>query len=203
MTFPANNQRSPPHIFSESDVAHLLSAAKLIEPSERFPLQPETFRLAILLLYTVGLRRGELLRLRLSDYDQDEETLLIRETKCHKDRIVPLSSSVAVELEVFLKLRIENHLSMDVNSTILWHQYKCINGAGAAATVLSNAWAALCNALGVFTKTGSPPATRNLRRSFAINILQRWYQSGENVQAKLPLLSAFMGHGSVDSTAYL
>jgi hypothetical protein len=36
----------------------------------------------------------------------------------------------------------------------------------------------------------------------AVNALQRWYQAGENVQAKLPLLSTFMGHVSIDSTCY-
>ena len=201
-TFPANHQITPPHIFSASDIAQLLSATQCLQPSERYPIQPETFRLAILLLYTVGLRRGELLRLRLCDYDQAEKTLLIQKTKFHKDRIVPLSPSVAAEVKVFMELRRKKYLSMDVTSTILWHQYKCSNGAGVASAVLGNTWAAICTALGIFAKSGSVPRTHNLRRSFAINVLQRWYQTGEDVQAKLPLLSAFMGHGSVESTAY-
>jgi len=202
LTFPANHQARAPYIFSEADIARLLSATKYLHPCERFPLQTETFRLAIILLYTMGLRRGELLRLKLDDYDQAEKTLLIQKTKFHKYRIVPLSPSVAIEIGSFLNLRLKNHQPMDVTSTILWHQYKCNNGEGYAATLFGNLWASVCTALRIFTESGSPPRTHNLRRSFAVNALQRWYQAGENVQAKLPLLSAFMGHGSVDSTAY-
>jgi integrase len=55
-------------------------------------------RLAVILLYTTGLRRGELLRLTLADYARDEHVLLIRETKFHKSRVVPLSPATAREL---------------------------------------------------------------------------------------------------------
>jgi hypothetical protein len=30
----------------------------------------------------------------------------------------------------------------------------------------------------------------------------RWYQAGIDVQAKLPLLATYMGHVSIESTAY-
>jgi integrase len=39
---------------------------------------------AIVILYTTGLRRGELVRLILRDYDQDERALLVRDSKFHK-----------------------------------------------------------------------------------------------------------------------
>jgi hypothetical protein len=42
----------------------------------------------------------------------------------------------------------------------------------------------------------------NKRHSFAVNALLRWYRSGEDVQAKLPLLSTYLGHVSVVSTHY-
>ena len=202
LTFPANNQVGAPHIFSESDIARLLSATQYLQPCEQFPLRPQTVRLAILLLYTSGLRRGELLRLRLSDYDQAGKTLLIQKTKFYKSRIIPLSPSVTTELETFLEFQSKNNLPMDITSTILWPNYKCNGGQGAAAKVLGKTWAAICDTLGIFTKTGLPPRTHNLRRSFAVNVLHRWYQSGEDVQAKLPLLSTYMGHGSIESTCY-
>jgi hypothetical protein len=56
-------------------------------------LRRETFRLAIVLLYTSGLRRGELVRLTVGDYDPHEQTLLIRASKFHKSRRLPLSRS--------------------------------------------------------------------------------------------------------------
>jgi integrase/recombinase XerD len=62
------------------------------------PLRPEVIRLALVLLFTTGIRRGELLRLTLSDYDRENATLLIRESKFHKSRLLPLNSDIAEEI---------------------------------------------------------------------------------------------------------
>ena len=49
-------------------------------------------RLAIVLLFTTGIRRGELLRLQLGDYDRQNSTLLIRESKFYKSRLLPINA---------------------------------------------------------------------------------------------------------------
>ena len=65
LTFPKEHQSITPYIFSESEIARLISAAESLHPYDRLPLRAQTLRLAIILLYTTGLRRGELLRLKL------------------------------------------------------------------------------------------------------------------------------------------
>jgi integrase len=40
----------------------------------------------------------------------------------------------------------------------------------------------------------------DLRHTFAVHRLLRWYEEGANVQSKLPLLSTFMGHSNIYST---
>jgi integrase len=42
----------------------------------------------------------------------------------------------------------------------------------------------------------------DLRHTYAVRALWRWYRAGSDVQAKLPALAAAMGHVSVASTAY-
>ena len=42
----------------------------------------------------------------------------------------------------------------------------------------------------------------DLRHSFAVEALMRWYESGADVQANLPKLAMYMGHVSIVSTAY-
>jgi integrase/recombinase XerD len=68
--FPPYHQRAKPYIFSEAEVAQLLNAAASLKPSPSTPLRPEVTRLAIILLFTTGIRRGELLNLTLGDYDR-------------------------------------------------------------------------------------------------------------------------------------
>ena len=59
-------------------------------------------RLALVLLYTAGLRRGELVRLTLGDVDPRAGVLRIRQSKFHKSRWVPLSPDAGAELRRYL-----------------------------------------------------------------------------------------------------
>ena len=42
----------------------------------------------------------------------------------------------------------------------------------------------------------------DLRYSFAVQCLARGYRQGADVQAQLPKLAIYMGHVSIESTAY-
>jgi integrase/recombinase XerD len=109
-TFPAQHQRILPHILSETDVARLLNAAAGLKRRGAAPVRPEVTRLAIVLLYTTGLRRGELLNLTVRDYDNKESTLHVRETKFFKSRILPLNAEIAEEIDSYLQARAKRGL---------------------------------------------------------------------------------------------
>ena len=49
---------------------------------------------------------------------------------------------------------------------------------------------------------GRWPRIHDLRHTFAVHALARWYRTGADVHAKLPLLATYMGHVSIVSTAY-
>ncbi len=76
-------------------------------------------RIAVVLLYTTGLRRGELLRLTLADVDTRKGILCIRESKFHKSRFVPLSHDALVELRLYLKRRLARPYSTSPSSPLL------------------------------------------------------------------------------------
>lgn len=199
LTFPKEHQSITPYIFSESEIARLISAAGSLHPYKYLPLRAQTLRLAIILLYATGLRRGELLGLKLGDFNLNEETLLIQNTKFHKSRIVPLSSSVAKEIYNYLSLRCKERLPMDTASPLILNS--CANKAY-TGTGLTHNFSALCSVLKIFTRKGKTPRIHDFRHTFAVRVLQRWYQKGEDVQIKLPLLSTYMGHVSINSTYY-
>jgi integrase/recombinase XerD len=48
--------------------------------------------------------------------------------------------------------------------------------------------------------TGPGPRLHDFRHRFAVQTMIDWYRSGEDVERRLPILSAFLGHVSVDST---
>src|SRR5437867_1407978 len=67
--FPAPHQAVQPHIFSEVEITRLLQATAKLPTSPRYVLRPRVLHFAVLLLYTSGSRRGELVCLILGDYD--------------------------------------------------------------------------------------------------------------------------------------
>jgi integrase len=89
LLFPAPHQPRPPYIFSQADISCLLHVADGLAPTPVSPLRAQVYRLAIVLLYTTGLRRGELVRLTLGDYAPHERTLLVRQSKFHKSTLSP------------------------------------------------------------------------------------------------------------------
>jgi integrase len=199
---PPGRRTFTPYIISEPDIARILSATRFLRPRGRSPLRPQAIRIGILLLYTTGIRRGELLRLELADLNSGEGTLSIRDTKFHKSRIIPLSPSVTTELDAYLALRHEKHIPTDLASPLIWNGRGGPEGKGYSGTGFYSNWAGICAALRIFTSEGKTPRIHDLRHSFAVNTLMRWYQSGEDVGAKLPMLSTFMGHVSIASTHY-
>jgi len=196
--FPRPQQSVRPYIFSEGDILKLLKAASALKPKSTSPLNAETHRIAIVLLYTAGLRRGELVRLTLSDYDPIEHTLLIRASKFHKSRIVALSLDAAREMDTYVVARHRiSHGGEDSLLICRFHGIRGRSGPGLGRTLHH----LFCRA-GIRMQNGRVPRVHDLRHTHAIHALLRWYRNGVDVQARLPSLATSMGHVSPISTAH-
>ena len=198
--FPPVRQAIRPHIFTDNEIVHLLAVARTLARTSNSPLCPENRRLAIVLLSTTGLRRGELTRLTVGDYDPPQRTLAIRESKFHKSRLVPLSADTAREVEHLIEIRGRRRLPAAAETPLLWHRQPPTGGYSGGG--FGGAMSALFRRAGIRTATGHLPRTHDFRHAFAVKALLRWYRAGLDVQAKLPFLAAYMGHVSIVSTAY-
>lgn len=199
-TFPRHHQRILPHILSEPDVARLLNAAAGLERRSASPLRPEVTRLAIVLLFTTGLRRGELLNLTLRDYDPKECTLHVRETKFFKSRILPLNVEIAAEVDRYLRARAKRGLPTLPDTKLIRNAWQ--GGGSYTGPALQSSIKMLLKKCGIVTALGRQPRIHDFRHSFAINALLRWYRTGADMGAMLPLLATYMGHGTAVSTHY-
>jgi len=200
LQFPLPHQSVRPHIFTEAEIALLLDRAERLPAGSGSPLRAENMRLAVVLLYTAGLRRGEVQRLIIGDYDRQEQTLLVRESKFHKSRLLPLSADAARAVEQHLRLRRARGLPAGSDSPLLWNAHRregAYTGAGLGQGIRS-----LFRAVDIRTAAGRWPRVHDLRHAFAVNALLRWYRAGEDLQAKLPYLATYMGHVSIISTQH-
>lgn len=119
--FPPYHQGIKPYIFSQAEAAQLFQAAASLSPSSSTPLRAEVTRLAIVLLFTTGVRRGELLNLTIGDYDRQEATLLIRRTKFFKSRLLPINAQIADEIERLLQARTRKRLPSPPQTPLIWN----------------------------------------------------------------------------------
>lgn len=197
-TFPAPQAPGRPHIFSEEEIVRLLRVAAKLPPRSTSPLLGPMCRLSIVLLYTAGLRRGELARLVLSDYDSVERTLLVRASKFHKSRLVALSPDATREMEAYLVAR--RRLPHDADAPLLVCSLRGLRARSGSG--LGNSLRRLFRRAGLRTASGRSPRVHDLRHTHAVHVLLRWYRAGVDVQAKLPALATSLGHVSVVSTAY-
>jgi integrase/recombinase XerD len=78
-------------------------AARLMETPRGDTRAGRRDRAILELLYGTGIRRGECMRLGAADLDLQERTLLVRDGKGHKDRMVPLPGRAAEALCAYLK----------------------------------------------------------------------------------------------------
>jgi len=202
LQFPAHHQTIQPHIFTKNEITRLFSAIKTLKSGSNSPIRQENFNLALVLLYTTGLRRGELCRLTVGDYNKKEHALLISESKFHKSRIIPLSSDGWNTLEAYLKKRNIYKLPTSIDSPLLWNN-SGKNRAGFYTGVgVGENFNSIFLTANINTTKGITPRVHDFRHTFAVHALLRWYNNGDDVQAKLPLLSTYMGHVSVVSTQY-
>jgi integrase len=93
-----------PYIYTRDEVRRLLEATSSYRKTNR-SLEPQTFRMILLLLYGAGLRVGEALSLTLGDVDLQAAVLTIRNTKFNKTRLVPVGPDLQKALIGYVALR--------------------------------------------------------------------------------------------------
>ena len=187
-----------PVIVEPHHVAGMLALASTLEPSPNSPLRAPVARIAVVLLYTTGMRLGELLRLTVGDVSENGALLHIRESKFHKSRWAPLSPSTTRELRHYLNLR-AGMFPADPGAPLLRSRRsrRGYSHQGMQATINR-----LFAAANICDDHGRRPRVHDLRHSFAVQALIRWFRAGADVQSCLPKLALYMGHVSIESTAH-
>jgi len=79
-----------PNVLSKDDIKLILNAHSNIK-----------HKTMLSLIYSCGLRRGELLNLRPTDIDSKRNVVVIKQAKGKKDRIVPLSKKILIMLREY------------------------------------------------------------------------------------------------------
>jgi integrase len=157
-------------------------------------IRASAIRFLIGLLYSTGLRISEALALNVGDVELKQATLFVRRGKFGKERLVPLSPSTLAAVREWLDQRAGFAHNEPSAPLFLCAANRRLNGYQAY-----RAFRRLCLRCGV---TGPPaPRLHDLRHNYACRCLALWRETGEEVDALLPVLATVMGHVDFHATA--
>jgi site-specific recombinase XerD len=190
--------RRIPFLFNADQARRLLAAAVNLPDTSNAQLRGHTYRTMFALLYGLGLRVGEVSRLRGRDVDLERQLLVIRDTKFSKSRLVPFGPRIGQLLEDYLESRAASYGQLSVDALLL-----SFGGSKAISpTAICGTFHRLCDRLKLPILPGaSRPRVHDLRHSFAVGTLLRWYREGIDPSSRLLHLSTFLGHADPASTA--
>ncbi|MCA1698909.1 MAG: tyrosine-type recombinase/integrase, partial [Actinobacteria bacterium] len=183
---PYRSPRLAPYLYCDEEIAALMTAAGRL----RNPKRALSYQTIIGLLATTGMRVGEALRLDLDDVHWEHRLLLIRNTKFGKSRLVPLAASTFAALGEYVQQR-KRCYPVKGTAALFLSAY----GTRVSHCSLSGTFHQLTHEIGLKPRSNlCRPRIHDLRHSFAIQTMLDWYRAGVDVQARLPLLSTYLGH---------
>lgn len=185
-------RRAEPHLYSDAEVAALMAQARGLAPQ----LRGATYETLIGLLAVTGLRPGEALRLDRGNVDWAGGVLRVVGTKFGKSRDVPLQPTTLEALGEYARARDRSWPEPRSESFF-------VSSAGTRLVISTVDWTfkGLRGRAGVTWPSGHrAPRLNDLRHRFAVGTLVSWYEAGLDVEARMPLLSTYLGHSNPSHT---
>jgi integrase/recombinase XerD len=183
---PGRPRRAVPYLYSPADIAALFAQADRLKT----PLRRATITTLIGLMAVTGMRGGEVVALDDEDLDTGRGLLLVRHAKLGRHRLLPLHPSTLVALRAYRRVR-DQHFPRPVSDALL------VSDAGTRLLYynVGQTFAKLARRAGLSARSGAcRPRPHDLRHSFAVATLLDWCRNGADIAARMPLLSAYLGH---------
>jgi integrase len=188
---PSRQRWRPPFIYSPADIETLLAGARAM----RWRLPAATHETVLGLLAATGMRVGESIGLDRADVDWVDGVLMIRESKFGKSRQVPVLPSTLDALRYYAEVR-----DMLCPRPATPSFFVSVRGTRLIYPVVQQVFRRLCDGAGIGAGSAIRPRVHDFRHTFAVTTLLGWYRAGEDVEARLPTLSTYLGHRDPRST---
>ena len=184
-----------PYIFSRQEVLALVDAATRHEGRN---MRGAMLRALTLVLYCTGMRLGEATRLRMIDVDLRQAVLTVQRSK-GRSRILAIRDDLVAELRQYLRHREALLAACGAGDPMTLFIRR--DGSALTLRAASDVLRGLLRDLGLKPPRGRSGARPyEFRHAFAVHRLTAWAIEGVDVHAKLPWLSAYLGHQNVLGT---
>jgi integrase len=186
----ASYRRRIAHIYTPDEITRLTRATAELGPTGSF--RPLMYATLFGLLAATGLRISEALAMRLEDVTEDG--LIIRQTKFHKSRLVPVHPTTQQALDIYRNVREQLRTLDDAFFVSLW-------GKRLAYVTVDAIFLRLARSIGLRGEPGQRGARmHDLRHTFAVRSLEQCGCDDKAVARHLAALSTYLGHVHATST---
>jgi integrase/recombinase XerD len=184
--------RTPPHVYSDREIADLLQAATRLAPAGG--LRSHCYATLFGLIACTGLRISEALQLTCGDVDLAGGVLTVRAGKRGRTRLVPLHASALAPLGQYAADRGRRFGQPDDGAVF----FRTDRSDRISYSAANHAFTILRRDLG-WTAAGRTRAPRvhDLRHRMVVRRIQTWHRDGVDVDAKIPALATYLGHVEV------
>lgn len=186
-----------PYVFSKAEVATLFQAADQLRAKQKY-MKTIIFSIPVLLrfLYATGVRISEALALKNRDINLDDKYFILRDSKNGKERMIPISQSLAMVCRDYvinrdkLKLQTENEYffiscnGLPIKRDAVYRKFRIILKIAGISHLGEN----------------RGPRLHDLRHTFSVHSLAMMAEAGMDLYCSLPILSTYLGHQSLHST---
>jgi len=190
---PRGGSTFVPRILTHEEVRKLLHAVDHLAPTARSSLRHLVMPEILRLLYGCGFRVGEVLNLRVEDVDLKQGILTVRQGKFRKDRLVPPTPTLVNRLRKY-SARLGSRPAHAVF-------FPAPNGGSYSLRGIYGLFRKLLLRCGIpHGGRGKGPRVHDLRHTFAVHTLLRWYREGVDPNVKLHILATYLGHENISGT---
>lgn len=188
------------HVLSQDEINALFYEIDTYRParpsSETLRISKE-YPVLFRLLLTTGLRRSEAVSIRIADFRSNENIIVIRNAKGHKDRIISVSDDMALLLKEYIQF-----IKHTVSETTEWI-FPAVDmnkhlSAGALSIKFDTFWKKTRYA----DTCAKKPTLHSLRHTFVVMRINQWIENDIDTTVMLPYLSRHLGHKSAEETFY-
>ncbi len=189
---PHHYRRAIPHVFTTEQIEQLIVAADGLQPA----MLAATLRTLLGLLVVSGMRISEACNLNVDDIDEGTGVVRIINSKFNKSRQVWLHPTTLEALADYRRQRQALCPSSTAPALLINSYGRRLHSGNATRT-----FAELVDTAGIVARPGQRrPRLHDIRHSVAVWTLMDFYRDGGDVQARLPLLSTWLGHIDPKST---
>jgi integrase len=191
---PHRYHRKPPYLYSDKEVCNLIQTARQLPAAD--DLRAVSNATLFGLLAVTGMRVGEAIGLDRNDVDLRQGLLTVRQAKFNKSRLVPIHSTTRKKLLEYERLRNRSCPHPKSPSFFLSER-----GTRLTDCTVRRWFIIVSRQIGLRAPTDRRgPRIHDLRHRHAFKTILNWYRRGMDVEAHLPELTTYMGHGHVADT---